>query len=111
MMKNVDLDALTPRDVQKIFDALNNYFKHNGLALITDNIFLTPESLAARWDLSVSCVSNWRYIGGGPAYVKAGPGAKAKVRYPLFGEGGILTYEENRRYRSTTQDSTVSNVK
>lgn len=104
-MKQIDLDQLTPHDIKLIFDALNKYFQKNGLALITDNIFLTPENLAKRWDLSMSCISNWRYTGGGPAYIKTGPGTKAKVRYPLFGDDGLLMYEQQRRYRSTSEET------
>jgi hypothetical protein len=104
-MRNIDLDDLTPRDVQNIFDAVNLYLQQNGLSLITDNVFLKPEMLAKRWELSISCLNNWRFTGGGPAYIKTGPGPKAQVRYPMLGENGILSFERQRLYRSTTEES------
>ena len=104
-MRNIDLENLTPRDVQNIFDALDGYFRKDGLALITDNVFLKPEMLAKRWELSVSCLNNWRFTGGGPAYIKTGPGPKAQVRYPMLGENGILAFERQRLFRSTTDEA------
>jgi hypothetical protein len=36
-------------------------------------------------------LSNWRYKGHGPGYVKLGPGHQAHVRYPV---SEVLLYEE-----------------
>jgi len=104
-MTTVDLQALHASDVPAIFDALNGYFGKHGLALVTDNVFLKPEALSKRWAVSISCLNNWRFTGGGPAYIKAGPGATSKVRYPLFGDNGVLMFERQRLFRSTAQES------
>ena len=104
-MTTINLDALSASDISPIFDALDYYFQRYGLALITDNVFLKPHSLAKRWSLSISCLNNWRFTGDGPAYIKTGPGPKAQVRYPMFGENGILEWERRRLYRSTAEES------
>lgn len=106
-MRTINLHALTASDITPIFDALNNYLQQQGLALITDNVFLKPEMLAKRWELSISCLNNWRFSGGGPTYIKTGPGPKAQVRYPMFGENGVLDFERQRHYRSTTQAASI----
>lgn len=41
--------------------------------------FYTPPQLAARWQVPVSRLANWRHQGDGPGYVKLG----ALVRYPV----------------------------
>jgi hypothetical protein len=46
----------------------------HGITVVTDNLFLKPEHLAQRWELSISCLNNWRFTGGGPIYIKTGPG-------------------------------------
>ncbi len=101
----VDLNALKPADIPQIFDALTSYFQRHGLALVTDNVFLKPEALAKRWELSISCLNHWRFTGGGPIYIKTGPGPKAQVRYPLFGANGVLMFERERMFQSTAQES------
>ena len=103
-MKTVDLESLSPGDIPAILEAVHRYLMQNGLALITENIFLKPEALARRWELTISCLNNWRFTGGGPFYMKTGPGPKAQVRYPLLGNNGIMHFEERRLYRSTTHE-------
>ena len=109
-MPTVDLQELGAADLPVIFDALNAYFGKHGLALITDNVFLKPDALSKRWAVSISCLNNWRFTGGGPAYIKAGPGATSKVRYPLFGENGVLMFERQRLFRSTAQEAVRDNA-
>ena len=77
----------------------------HGITVVTDNLFLKPEHLAQRWELSISCLNNWRFTGGGPIYIKTGPGPKANVRYPILGAGGVLEFEQQRCFRSTTEES------
>jgi hypothetical protein len=104
-MTTINLDALSASDISPIFNALHHYLRQHGLALVTDNVFLKPENLAKRWGLSISCLNNWRFTGGGPVYIKTGPGPKAQVRYPMLGENGVLMFEQKRMYRSTAQES------
>ena len=104
-MKTVDLESLSPGDIPSILEAVHRYLMTNGLALITENIFLKTESLARRWELSESCLNHWRFQGGGPFFMKTGPGPKAQVRYPLLGQNGIMHFEESHLFRSTAQDS------
>ena len=81
-MRQVDLDALGPADIPKVLEAVHRYLMENGLALITENIFLKTEALARRWELSESCLSHWRFTGGGPVYIKTGPGPKSAGALP-----------------------------
>ena len=104
-MTTINLEDLRASDISPMFDALHHYLRQHGLALITDNVFLKPESLAKRWGLSISCLNNWRFTGGGPTYIKTGPGPKAQVRYPMLGENGVLMFEQRRMYRSTAEES------
>lgn len=36
------------------------------------NHHLRPQALASRWGTTVKTLANWRHLGKGPAYVKAG---------------------------------------
>lgn len=107
-MKQVDLEALTAADIPSVLEAVHRYLMANGLALITENIFLKTEALARRWELSESCLNHWRFTGGGPFYMKTGLGPKAQVRYPLLGKNGIMHFEESRLFCSTAQESNNS---
>ena len=104
-MKSVDLEMLTPIDIPIVLEAVHRYLTANGLAIITENIFLKPEALARRWELSISCLNHWRFTGGGPHYIKTGPGPKAQVRYPLMGNHGVMQFEESKLHHSTTHDA------
>lgn len=44
---------------------------------------LTPTELAKRWRIDPKTLANWRAKGRGPAYVKLGQAAYAKVLYPV----------------------------
>jgi hypothetical protein len=104
-MKTVDLESLSPGDIPAILQAVHRYLMQNGLALITENVFLKPEALARRWELTISCLNNWRFTGGGPHYIKTGPGPKAQVRYPLMGNHGVMEFEEKHCFHSTSEES------
>ena len=41
--------------------------------------FLTPEQLSLRWSLPLSTLSQWRWAGKGPEFIKMGK----RVRYML----------------------------
>jgi hypothetical protein len=107
-MRTIDLDALKATDIPIILEAMQRYFLDHGLHVITDNVFMRPETLAKRWELSISCLNNWRFTGGGPLYMKTGPGPKAKVRYPMLGRHGVLDFEQQHLFRSTTQDRSTA---
>lgn len=106
-MQPIDLHAIKAADIPLILEAVNRFFLDNGLHVITDNVFLRPDMLAKRWELSISCLNNWRFTGGGPLYMKTGPGPKAKVRYPILGRHGVLDFEQQHLFRSTTQDKSI----
>lgn len=108
-MRPIDLDALKATDIPVILEAMQQYFLDHGLHVITDNVFMRPDILAKRWELSISCLNNWRFTGGGPLYMKTGPGPKAKVRYPMLGRHGVLDFEQQHLFRSTTQDKSTGN--
>lgn len=104
-MATIDLDNLQATDITPTLNALHRFFMAHGITVVTDNLFLKPEQLARRWELSISCLNNWRFTGGGPIYIKTGPGPKANVRYPILGAGGVLEFEQQRCFRSTTEES------
>ena len=106
----IDLDHINPAEVPVILQALRRAIAMSQFSLVTEDIFLKPEMLAARWDISISCLNNWRLTGEGPNYVKVGPGPKAQVRYPLLGDKGVLDFEAARTYASTTQESASRGV-
>ena len=83
-MRPIDLQALKAADIPLILEAVNKFFLDHGLHVITDNVFMRPDMLAKRWELSISCLNNWRFTGGGPPYMKTWPGPEAKRRYPLL---------------------------
>ncbi len=101
----IDLNNITPADVPMILHALRRVIAMSQFSSVTEDIFLKPDMLAARWEISISCLNNWRLTGEGPSYVKVGPGPKAQVRYPLVGNWGVLDFEASRTYRSTTQEN------
>lgn len=104
-MRTIDLDALKVSDVPAVLEAVNQLLLTQGFHVITDNVFLRPDMLAKRWGLSLSCLGNWRYLGGGPFYMKTGPGLKAKVRYPMLGKNGVLDFEAQRLFNSTSAET------
>lgn len=59
-------------------------------------ILLTPESLGERWTIAPHTLSQWRWKGNGPHFIKIGK----KVLYPME---RILTFESERILTSTSQ--------
>lgn len=55
---------------------------------------LTPEELAARWDIHKGTLCNWRVKGIGPKYVKVG----RTILYPV---SEVESYEKNNQKVST----------
>jgi hypothetical protein len=53
---------------------------------------LTPVQLAQRVGISLWVLSDWRNKGIGPAYIKLGISAKARVRYPIK---DVIAWEES----------------
>lgn len=54
---------------------------------MADEQFLTGAELAMRWKLSRQTLTNWRYAGKGPPYIRVG----ARVLYPM---DGIAAFEK-----------------
>ncbi len=64
--------------------------------------YLTPLEVASKLVIKESLLSNWRLRGNGPAYVKLGGGKKGLIRYPLYGESGLINYMEKHTKNSTS---------
>lgn len=47
------------------------------------DVLLTPDQLAARWQLSRLTLEAWRGRKAGPPWIKLGPGRMGGVRYKL----------------------------
>lgn len=60
--------------------------------------FLTPEELAARWNMPPATLSQWRWNGRGPQYFKIG-------RHVLYKVEDIEQFEEGKRRSNTSIDS------
>ena len=58
--------------------------------------FLTPKDLATRWSLAPHTLSQWRWSGVGPQYLKIGK----RVLYRLI---DIEQFEENKLRRHTSE--------
>lgn len=108
----IDLRALTEADIMPLIRVVQNFLMRNGYEALKKNVYIKPEDLAQRWDLSISCLNNWRLHGVGPIYMKTGPGPKASVRYPLFGKYGVLDHEQRKHFFSTEDErmQSVSNM-
>ena len=50
---------------------------------MTEQIFLSPDDLAKRWQMSKDTLANWRLAKKGPIYTKIGAGRNTKVLYRL----------------------------
>jgi len=60
----------------------------------TDDIRLSTEQLAERWNMDPDTLKNWRVEGRGPAYVKLGKYRCARVFYCL---PDVLEYERKNK--------------
>ena len=57
---------------------------------------LTPEDLADRWNLTETTLSQWRWNGCGPRYIKMGKG----IRYRL---SEIERFEDQKTCQDTSE--------
>jgi hypothetical protein len=57
----------------------------------SDETYLTPDELVSRYRglINTRTLANWRHVGEGPAFLKAG----GKVLYPM---SAVLEYEARR---------------
>lgn len=58
--------------------------------------FLTPQNLAERWSLAPHTLSQWRWSGKGPQYLKLGK----RILYRL---DDVETFEQNKLRRHTSE--------
>ncbi len=63
-----------------------------------DTTFLTPKSLAARWNVNCNTLSQWRWNGKGPRYLKMG----SRI---LYHRQDIEMFEVQRIRYSTSQSN------
>ena len=63
-----------------------------------ENVYLTPDELAARYrnKISVRTLANWRSRGDGPKFLRTG----GRILYPL---AHVLAWEDQRTVESTNQ--------
>ena len=60
--------------------------------------FLTPDALANHWSLNPNTLSQWRWNGRGPQYLKIG-------RRVLYRLDDVLCFEEQKRRQNTSMKS------
>ena len=68
-----------------------------------ENHLLTPEDLSARWNITLATLSQWRWNGRGPRFVKMGKG----IRYRL---SDIERFEGQRLCQSTSEYTLRSSI-
>lgn len=61
-------------------------------------IFLTSDQLAKRWVIRTETLSQWRWNGRGPQYLKIG-------RRVLYRLEDVLCFEEQKRRQNTSMKS------
>ncbi|HBG35067.1 MAG: hypothetical protein A2X70_04425 [Alphaproteobacteria bacterium GWC2_42_16] len=61
-----------------------------------EKLLLTPEALAERWNITPATLSQWRWNGRGPLFIKMNKG----VRYRL---SDIERFEEQHTCQNTSQ--------
>lgn len=59
---------------------------------------ITPENLAKRWSINTQTLSQWRWNGRGPVFLKIG-------RRVLYRLEDVAEFEENKRYANTSYRS------
>ena len=62
------------------------------------DIFLTSDQLAKRWVIRTETLSQWRWNGRGPQYLKIG-------RRVLYRLEDVLCFEEQKRRQNTSMKS------
>lgn len=67
-------------------------------AAVRKTSYLTPAQVAERYEgsISVRTLSNWRYLGTGPAFSRLG----GRILYP---EDKLIEWEEKQTVTSTSQ--------
>lgn len=106
----IDLRMLRDSDIPILLRVMQNHLTRNGHEILNNNIYIKPDDLADRWQMSISCLNAWRLYGVGPVYMKTGPGPKANVRYPMLGKHGILEFERRHHFVSTEDERMQSAV-
>lgn len=109
----IDLRALRDGDIPILLRVIQNYLTRHGYESLSTNIYIKPDDLANRWQMSISCLNAWRINAVGPVYMKTGPGSKANVRYPMLGKHGVLEFERTHHFASTQDEriqQSLSNV-
>ncbi|MEZ5857116.1 MAG: helix-turn-helix domain-containing protein [Hyphomicrobiaceae bacterium] len=69
------------------------------------NTLLDTRQAAEMLGLSPKCLERWRVEGAGPAYIKAGPGKRARVRYR---QADLDIWLEANRFTSTSAYSATA---
>ncbi len=64
------------------------------------SILLNPEAVAQRWNMNTQTLSQWRWNGRGPLYLKIG----RRIFYRLE---DISEFEEQRRCQNTTLQKNI----
>ncbi len=62
---------------------------------------ITPGTLAERWNVTIATLSQWRWNGRGPQYLKLG----RRVMYRIQ---DIAEFEDQKTYRDTSHASTTT---
>ena len=62
----------------------------------TEDKRLTPSTLAARWKITPHTLSQWRWNGRGPQFLKVG----RRILYKL---NDVEAFEEKKIYQNTSQ--------
>ncbi len=57
------------------------------------NEYLTPKQLSQRWGVSLKTLDRWRFNRKLPTFIKTQNVLKGGIRYPLYGDGGVLDTE------------------
>lgn len=57
---------------------------------------LTPETLASRWQLPLATLSQWRWNGKGPEFIRLG-------KHILYRLEDVMIFEQQKRRRDTTR--------
>lgn len=95
--------TINARNTNELLAKVQAYLDEQGITTVTKNVYLLPEELADRWRVEKTHLGNLRVSGEGPSFLKLSEGSRARVRYPLFGQGGVLAHEAERTKGSTTE--------
>ncbi len=82
------------------FIQLSTYRRNHTLKDHKNKILLSPSELAARWKVTLCTLSQWRWNGNGPNYIKVGK----SILYDL----AVIEDYENERIRQNTSQKVIS---